>query len=187
MRAPLLCLAAAALACSPVAAAVPLVYPPPPSDATVDTYYGTVVADKYRPLESIDAPATRAWVEAESALSRSYLDAIPQRAAIAAHLTSIVNYERYGLPFHMRDRYFYTYNSGLQNQAVLYTMRGIEGAPRVLIDPNELSADGSVTIGGTSRCPRTLRLRRASVGAEHRLHQRLNGRCVDHQFAVPWG
>ncbi|HEY1655178.1 MAG TPA: prolyl oligopeptidase family serine peptidase [Candidatus Tumulicola sp.] len=140
----------AALAAAPAGSANRLAYPPPPSDGTVNTYYGTQVADPYRPLESIDAPTTRAWVEAESALARSYLDAIPQRAAIASHLQSIVNYERYGLPFHMRDQYFYLYNSGLQNQSVLYTMRGIHGVPRVLIDPNALSTDGSVTIGGES-------------------------------------
>ncbi len=123
-------------------------YPKPPTDATVDTYYGTTVADPYRPLEAIDAPATRSWVEAEAALSRSYLDAIPQRAAIRARLQSLAKYERYTVPFHMREAYFYFYNSGLQDQAVLYTMRGPNGSPRVLIDPNGLSSDGSVTLGG---------------------------------------
>lgn len=127
-----------------------LEYPQPPADSTVDTYYGAQVADPYRPLESIDSPQTRAWVLAESSLSRSYLDAIPQRDSIKSHLQSIVNYERYGTPFHMRDRYFYLYNSGLQNQSVLYTTRGLDGTPRVLIDPNRLSSDGSVTVGGES-------------------------------------
>jgi prolyl oligopeptidase len=124
-------------------------YPVPPADSTVDDYYGTKVADPYRPLETIDAPATRAWVEAEAALTRSYLDAIPQRVTIKSHIQSIINYERWGIPFHARDQYFYTYNTGLQNQAVLYTMRGVRGTPRVLIDPNGLSADGSITLGDT--------------------------------------
>ena len=92
------------------------IYPVAPHDATVDDYYGTKVADPFRPLESIDAPDTRDWVEAEAKLTRDYLDAIPQRAIIRAHLQSIVNYERYSAPFHMRDQYFYFYNSGLQNQ-----------------------------------------------------------------------
>jgi prolyl oligopeptidase len=137
-------------AASCAAAGGGLAYPQPPADGTVDTYYGSQVPDPYRPLESIDAPATRAWVEAESALARNYLDAIPQRAAIKARLQSIVNYERYGLPFHMRDRYFYLYNSGLQDQSVLFTMQGLGGTPHVLIDPNALSTDGSVTVGGES-------------------------------------
>jgi prolyl oligopeptidase len=133
---------------APAAPPAPLAYPAPPRDGTVDDYYGTKVPDPFRPLEAIDAPATRAWVEAEAGLTRSYLDAIPQRAAIRAHLQAMVNYERYGLPFHMRDQYFYSYNSGLQNQSVLYTATGLNGTARVLIDPNGLSADGSITIGG---------------------------------------
>ena len=136
-------------AAGPAAAvASPVAYPSPPTDSTVDTYYGTQVPDPYRPLEGIDSPQTRAWVEAEAKLTRDYLDAIPQRAAIHAHLQAMVNYERYSAPFHMRDRYFYFYNTGLQNQSVLYTTHGLRGAPRVLIDPNGLSKDGSVTISG---------------------------------------
>jgi prolyl oligopeptidase len=140
-----------AAASSPAPApAASSIYPVAPRDGTVDDYYGTKVPDPFRPLESIDAPATRTWVEAEAALTRKYLDAIPQRAIIRAHLQSIVNYERYSAPFHMRDQYFYFYNSGLQNQAVLYTAGGLNGSARVLIDPNTLSADGSTTISGES-------------------------------------
>lgn len=124
-----------------------LTYPAAPTSDTVDSYYGTAVPDPYRPLEEIDAPATVAWMRAEASLTSSYLDAIPQRAPIASHLRTLLNYEAFGIPFHMRDQYFYLHNSGLQNQWVLYTMEGPEGAPRVLIDPNLLSADGSVTLG----------------------------------------
>jgi prolyl oligopeptidase len=144
---------AVALACLIVLGASPppaaLDYPAAPHDGTVDTYYGTTVADPYRPLEGIDAPATRAWVAAEAQLSRSYLDAIPQRASIRAHLKAIVDYERFSEPFHMRDQYFYYHNSGLQDQAVLYTTHGLSGTPRVLIDPNLFSTDGSITLGDT--------------------------------------
>lgn len=124
-----------------------LSYPTPPTDNTVDTYYGTKVPDPYRPLESIDSAQTQSWLEDEAAVTRSYVDAIPQRAAIKAHLTSIVNYPHYGLPFHMGGRFFYYYNSGLQNQSLLYTRIGLHGAAYVLIDPNRMSKDGSVTVG----------------------------------------
>jgi prolyl oligopeptidase len=139
-----LLLVAVLLAAAPSGA---LTYPTPPTDNTVDDYYGTKVADPYRPLENLDSPQTRAWVEAEASLTRSYLDAIPQRAAIKARIQSLINYARTTVPFHMGSQYFYTHNTGLQNQNVLYTMRGLGGAPRVLIDPNTLSADGSVTLG----------------------------------------
>jgi prolyl oligopeptidase len=113
-----------ALACVLLAATAPLAYPPAPHDGTVDNYYGTAVPDPYRPLESTDAAATREWIEAEAHLTRSYLDAIPQRAAIKLHLRSLLDYEAFGMPYHMHDQYFYIHNSGLQNQWVLYTMRG---------------------------------------------------------------
>jgi prolyl oligopeptidase len=142
------CFIVSVASAAPSFASSSLTYPTPPTDGTVDTYYGTQVPDRYRPLESIDSAATQAWVSAEAQLTRSYLDAIPQRDTIKAHLQSSVNYERYSLPFHMRDQYFYTYNSGLQNQAVLYTTHGSNGTPRVLIDPNTMSKDGSTTVSG---------------------------------------
>jgi prolyl oligopeptidase len=122
-------------------------YPPAPTDGTIDTFYGTQVPDPYRPLESIDAPATAQWVQSEALLTRSYLDAIPQRDAIKAHLKTLLKYEAFDIPFHMGERYYYLHNAGLQNQWVLYTMRGLHGAAHPFIDPNAMSRDGSITAG----------------------------------------
>ncbi|HEY8322714.1 MAG TPA: prolyl oligopeptidase family serine peptidase [Candidatus Baltobacteraceae bacterium] len=145
------CAAVAALILPGVAfAAGAFSYPPAPKGDVTDTYFGTVVPDPYRWLESIDSPQTVAWVAAEGALTRSYLDAIPQRAAIARHLRALANYEKIGAPSHVGNQYFYYYNSGLQNQSVLYTMTGSHGRPRVLIDPNTLSTDGTVALGSTA-------------------------------------
>ncbi|HEV7180516.1 MAG TPA: prolyl oligopeptidase family serine peptidase [Candidatus Baltobacteraceae bacterium] len=121
-------------------------YPAPPKDGTVTAYFGTNVRDPYRPLENIDAPAVTAWVRAEEQLTRSYLDAIPQRSIIAEHMKNMANYEKISAPDHMKNQYFFTRNSGLQNQSVLYTMEGPHGKPRVFIDPNALSADGTVAL-----------------------------------------
>ncbi|MGC1985296.1 MAG: prolyl oligopeptidase family serine peptidase [Candidatus Cybelea sp.] len=125
-----------------------LTYPSAPSDGTFDSYYGTRVPDPYRPLENLDSPATVGWIRSEAALTRGYLDAIPQRAQIATHLRKLLKYEAFGVPFHMRGQYFYLHNAGLQDQYVLYTMQGLHGTPRILIDPNAMSSDGSVTLGG---------------------------------------
>ncbi|MBV8688487.1 MAG: S9 family peptidase, partial [Candidatus Eremiobacteraeota bacterium] len=91
-------------------------YPSAPRGTVIDTYFGTKVADPYRWLEEIDSPQTQAWVSAEGNLTRSYLDAIPQRATIKKRLTELINYERFGLPAHEGPYYFYSHNSGLQNQ-----------------------------------------------------------------------
>jgi prolyl oligopeptidase len=132
----------------PAFAAGQLAYPPAPRGTVSDTYFGTSVADPYRWLEDIDSPQTAAWVKAEGDLTRQYLDAIPQRTAIRDDYRKLLNYEKLSAPFHQGRWWFYSRNSGLQNQSVLYVKRGENGAPRVLLDPNTLAADGTVALAG---------------------------------------
>ena len=128
----------------------PLEYPKAHTVAQVDTLHGVPVEDPYRWLEDADSEETRAWVEAENAVTSSYLAAIPERDAIRGELERLWNYEKFGLPTREGDRYFYTRNDGLQNQSVLYVQDGIDGEPRALLDPNALAADGTIAIAGTS-------------------------------------
>jgi prolyl oligopeptidase len=123
-------------------------YPEAPRDATVDTYHGTKVPDPFRPLEDPDSDATRAWVEAQNKITFGFLEGIPQREAIRRRITELWDYEKYGVPSTEGGRYFYSYNSGLQNQNVLYTADSLDAPGRVLIDPNTLSQDGTVALAG---------------------------------------
>jgi prolyl oligopeptidase len=126
-----------------------LKYPPAKQAAVVQEYGDVKVTDPYRWLENADDPDTIRWVEAENALTRSYLDG-PRREAIKERLTRLVDYPRVSVPEKQGTRYFYTKNSGLQNQSVLYVRDGLSGAERVLIDPNALSPDGTVALVGTA-------------------------------------
>jgi prolyl oligopeptidase len=126
----------------------PLSYPPAARGTQVDDYHGVSIADPYRWLEDTDSPATKAWVEAENRLTDSFMATIPERAAIKNRLTQIWNYARFSAPFKNGGRYFYFQNTGLQNQSVLYVQDGRNAAPRVLLDPNVLSADGTVALSG---------------------------------------
>src|SRR5215216_1261583 len=112
----------------------------------VDDYHGTTVPDPYRWLEDVDSPDTKAWVEAQNAETFAYLARIPAREPIKERLTRLWNYERYTLPWKEGDRYFFFKNDGLQNQNVLYTMPALDAEPRVLLDPNALSPDGTVAL-----------------------------------------
>jgi prolyl oligopeptidase len=114
----------------------------------VDDYHGTKIADPYRWLEDLDSDDTHAWVEAENKLTHAYLDEIPARAQIKQRLTKLWNYERYSTPFKEGGRYFYSKNNGLQNQSVLYTATSLDAEPKVLLDPNTLSSDGTVALSG---------------------------------------
>src|SRR5213595_1118661 len=130
----------------PPAAAQSIQYPPAPKGDVVDDYHGTKVPDPYRGLEDPDAPATRSWIEAENRLTEAYLAGIPARERIRERLRRLWDYPKYGAPFHKAGRYFYFKNDGLQNQSVLYTQAALTGAPAVLLDPNLLSADGTVAL-----------------------------------------
>jgi prolyl oligopeptidase len=126
-------------------------YPAAPREDVVDEYHGTKVADPYRWLEDPDAPRTVEWVQAENAVTRSYIEPVASRAKLVKRLTELWNYERYGRPPYERNgRFFLSRNDGLQNQNVIYVSESIDAAPRVLLDPNTLRADGTVALGGSS-------------------------------------
>lgn len=113
-----------------------------------DRYHGTEVRDPYRWLESTDAPETHAWIAAENCVTFNYLAAIPERDEIRQRLTRLWNYERYGVPSKQGGRYLWSKNDGLQNQSVLYWQASLSAEPRVMIDPNSLSTDGTVALTG---------------------------------------
>jgi prolyl oligopeptidase len=123
-----------------------LKYPETKKVAQVDDYFGTKVADPYRWLENADAADTRAWVEAENKVTFGYLGTIAERKPIEALLTKLWNYERYGVPSRQGGWYVFTHNEGLQPQSIIYRAKSLDAAPEVLLDPNKLSADGSVAI-----------------------------------------
>ncbi len=127
-------------------------YPAAPTDATVsDEYFGTVVADPYRPLENDTAPATLEWVKAENEVTENYLSKIPFREQIRERLTHLNNYTKTGLPSKAKDgKYYYYENDGLQNQSVVYRVDSLGGTPEVFLDPNTLSDNGTVALQGIS-------------------------------------
>ncbi|MGH7721183.1 MAG: prolyl oligopeptidase family serine peptidase [Gemmatimonadaceae bacterium] len=124
----------------------PVRYPVTQTVDQVDDYHGLKVPDPYRWLEDTGSPGTRAWVEAQNAVTFAYLGAIPERERIEERLRQLWNYPKYGVPFRRGRNYFYFENSGLQNQSVLYVQRTLRGEPRTLLDPNTLSADGTVAL-----------------------------------------
>lgn len=137
-----------------ISAANPLSYPVAPKDATVDDYFGTKVADPYRPLENDTAAATVAWVEAENRVTNDYLSKIPFREDIRKRLTDLANYKKIGAPWLGYDnKYYYSANDGLQNQSVLYRKATLDSPAEVFLDPNKLSNDGTVALTGLSMSP----------------------------------
>jgi prolyl oligopeptidase len=133
-----------------LAAQSPLTYPPTRKTEVVEDFFGTKVADPYRWLEDDNSAETKAWVEAQNKVTFGYLDQIPERGKIRDRITKLWDFEKFSAPFKRGKRYFYSYNSGLQNQAVLYVTEEPKAKGRVLLDPNTLSKDGTVALSGMS-------------------------------------
>ena len=129
---------------------MPRSYPNARRDTVAADFHGTRVPDPYRWLEDPAAPDTRAWVEAENTLTAEILGGYAGREAIRARLTELWDYPKYSVPHREGGRYFFTRNDGLQNQGVLYVQASLDAAPRVVLDPNALSDDGTVALVNTA-------------------------------------
>jgi len=121
-------------------------YPETRKTDQVDEYHGSRVADPYRWLEDDNSPETLSWVNAQNQVTFDYLARIPYRSRLKQRLQELYNYPKYGIPSRSVDYYLWSKNDGLQNQSVLYVQKGLADTPRVLIDPNQLSADGTVRL-----------------------------------------
>ena len=129
-----------------------LVYPKTKIVEQIDDFHGTKVADPYRWLENDVRTSTdvAAWVEEQNKVTFDFLKSIPQRAAIQTRLTELWNYEKISAPFKRGGRYYFSRNDGLQNQSVLFQQETLQGEPKVLLDPNSWSKDGTIALGGSA-------------------------------------
>ncbi len=137
------------------AGAAKLPYPPARRDSTVDTYFGVKVPAPYQWMENLDSPEVKKWVAQENALTFSYLDKIPVRSWMNKRLTRLWNYAKERTPDQVAGgRVFFSKNSGLQDQFVVYVQDSPKAAPQELLDPNALSPDGSIALMGYEPSPR---------------------------------
>jgi prolyl oligopeptidase len=130
-------------------------YPHTERGDTVDALFGEQIADPYRWLENdvrTDAKVAQ-WVAAQNAVTESYLDTLPARDWFKRRIAELMDYERFGIPVKRGARYFYTGNSGLQNQSPLYVQDGLQGPRRLLLDPNGWAKDGATALSDWAPSP----------------------------------
>ena len=121
-------------------------YPQAKTVDQTDDYHGTLVPDPYRWMEDVDAPETLEWIRQQNELTQAYLTQVPTREKINKRLTELWDFAKAGAPNKRGGYYFQERNSGLQNQSVLFVKSSLTAEPRVLLDPNTLSEDGTVAL-----------------------------------------
>lgn len=143
-------------------------YPATRTSDVVDNYFGTDVPDPYRWLEDDRDPEVEGWVKEQNKVTQDFLSQIEYRPQLEERLGALLNYERVSSPRKVGDYYFFSKNDGLQNQAVIYIQKGIEGEPEVFIDPNQLSENGTVSISllGASADDRYIAYSRSEAGSD---------------------
>ncbi len=167
-----------------------VIYPQSPRGTASDDYFGVRIPDPYRWLEDLNRPQTLAWIRSQNQFTESYLAQFPLRDTLRSRLTELFNYPRVTLPQIVPgNRLFYRRNTGLQNQSVLYMRDGLNGTPTEVVDPNSLSADGSVAFEESSASPdgRYLAYALAPGGADWRtIHVRDLASMQDLSDTLQW-
>jgi prolyl oligopeptidase len=125
-------------------------YPHTRQQDFVEVLHGQAVPDPYRWMEDLESDEIQAWIKAQNEITFDFLKASPLRKKIQERMTELWNYEKYSPPFKRGNRYFYLFNNGLQNQDVIYWMESLDDEPKILLDPNTLSDDGTIALSGAS-------------------------------------
>ena len=130
-------------------------YPETRRGEVVETLFGEEIADPYRWLEDDvrNSAEVAEWVARQNAVTDAYLAKLPARAWFKERIGQLFDFERFSTPVKRGSRYFYTRNSGLQNQSPLYVREGLNGAPRLLIDPNTWAADAATALDAWKASP----------------------------------
>jgi prolyl oligopeptidase len=125
-----------------------LSYPSARRADVIDSYFGTTVADPYRWTEDLKSPELKQWIDAVNALAFGYLNALPQRDALKARITELWNHPKVTPPRYEGGHWFYSRNTGLQRQSLVFMRETLNSPETVVLDPNSLSPDGSIALSG---------------------------------------
>lgn len=118
------------------------------NQGAIETLFGVQVADPYRWLEDGESRDVIAWAAERDRRARELLASLPDRDALRRRFEELLYVEHCSVPVERGGRRFYSYKDRTAEKAVVYVREGREGTPRALIDPLELSEDGSVSLGG---------------------------------------
>ncbi|MFN3651396.1 MAG: prolyl oligopeptidase family serine peptidase [Armatimonadota bacterium] len=140
-------ISAGMLAATAAVAATTLRYPETRVSGERETKFGVTVEDPYRWLEDASAPEVKEWMDAQDQVARDYLQSLPGRSRLAKRFRELFYIDSISAPAVRGGRFFYSRRHADREKAVVYWKEGEEGAEQVLLDPNTMSDDGSVSLG----------------------------------------
>lgn len=143
-------------------------YPKAKKENIVEKFFGMTIKDPYRWMENEESKDLKAWLAEENQVTQTFLNKIPQRDEIKNRLRQLYDYPKYSTITVVGKRIIYGYNEGLKNQPVYYIQEGLDGKPEILMDPNQLSEDGTVSVflNGHSKNNRYLAYLQSQSGSD---------------------
>ena len=138
---------------SSVSVSESLDYPMSKKSDVVDNYHGYLIEDPYRDLENLDSVETKTWIKSQNILSRSFLEELKEQKELKKILENIFNKESRSVPFREKTKFFSYYNDGSWEQSKLFYSKDVDSIKTLLLDPNDLSKDGTISISSISISP----------------------------------
>lgn len=112
----------------------------------VETIHTTEVPDPYRWLEDISSPKVKAWVDAQDAYAQQVLSAMPERDKFLHAVNDLLYVEESFAPTFRSDRVFYKLQPKDEEKPIHYWRDLDSPAPHVLLDPNRMTGNVSVSV-----------------------------------------
>lgn len=125
-------------------------YPESKKIEFVESIHGYEIRDDYRWLEDFTSEESKAWIEKQNNYTQGFIGKNKYKKSISKYLNKTWETESISIPYKVKDKTFYYFNDGTWQQSKLMIKDCDECDPRVLLDPNTLSEDGTVSLGGTS-------------------------------------
>ena len=116
----------------------------------VETIHGYEIEDQYRWLEDFTSEESKEWVDRQNMFTKKFIGKNKFKKSISKNLSDTWETESISIPYKEKGKTFYYFNDGTWQQSKLMIKDCGDCEARVLLDPNTLSSDGTVSLGGTS-------------------------------------
>jgi len=127
-----------------------LKYPESKKIDFTENLHGYEISDSYRWLEDFTSDESIDWIERQNNFTKQFIKKNKYKKGLENYLNEIWESESISIPYKVKEKTFYYFNDGSFQQSKLMIKDCDSCDARVLIDPNQFSDDGTVSLGGTS-------------------------------------